>query len=330
MNTLNKNQRRQKTDDGRRMTETCPSFVFCSLSSVLCLALLCCCLTAYGDEILINRVDVSGILDADNTTGPEMPLDVDIQTPPQIHWIGSKVTSPMLVPVTNPVVKVKDISRNTENNHSSYIYGPPSSGTSSSPTADDLRNIIEQIRSLSIEREQPPVTENKVQKTEDKEQKTDDAGLKTDDNKPKIENPSSALSPQPSELGDGLRQDIDALLKDPNRIANPLQLAEILFKIGKLGPAAVCYKQALATTAPDDPCSANERAWVLFQIGNCLKFDDPNAAKDSFAQLLRTYPDSPWSDAAKTCHELTAFLQQENPNKLIRELNPPSVNKPVQ
>jgi tetratricopeptide (TPR) repeat protein len=242
----------------------------------------------------------------------------------------------MLAPVTNPVVKVKDVSRNPENNHPSYIYGPPVSGTTSSPEADDLRNIIEQIRSLNIEREQPPVTENKVQKTEDRKQKTDDGVQRTEDSNvlSVISPPSPALRSeakkgQSSELSDQVLQQVNENLKDPNHIANPLQLAEILFKIGKLGPAAVCYKQALTSIAPDDPASANERAWILFQIGNCLKFDDPNAAKDSFAQLLRTYPDSPWSDAAKTCHELTAFLQQENPDKLILDFNPPAADKPV-
>jgi hypothetical protein len=116
-------------------------------------------------------------------------------------------------------------------------------------------------------------------------------------------------------------QAVQHLLKDPNHIPNALELAEILYRSGKPGPAGLCYKQALNSIAADDPNRAGERAWVLFQIGNCLKYDDPNTARESYAELIRTHLDSPWAEIAKSEHGLIDWYQQDQPRKLIQELN---------
>jgi hypothetical protein len=94
-----------------------------------------------------------------------------------------------------------------------------------------------------------------------------------------------------------------------------------LFRSGRMVSAGLCYKQALKTIPTDDPNLGTERAWILFQIGNCLKDEDPNTAKESYAELIRTHPDSPWTEIARVRHGLIEWNQQEKPGELIRQLN---------
>ena len=192
---------------------------------------------------------------------------------------------------------------------------------------DDLKQIIAQIRSIQFEPptvgqdepsaagqaepQQPATPENKNQKTEDREQKTE--------SQPSFDVADSETNNDKMMSNQTLHK-VDELLKDPNSIANPLELAEVLFQTGALGPAGLCYKQAFASIAADDPNVASERAWILFQTGNCLKDNDPNASKESYAELIRTHPDSPWAEIAKTKHGLLDWYQQEQPRKLIEEL----------
>jgi len=164
--------------------------------------------------------------------------------------------------------------------------------------SSDLKLIIEQIRTMSFEPKQP---EGGGQKTEDREQKTEEI--------------QKTQEQAPSET-----QILEELLKDPNHITTPLELAEVLFKSGRIYPAGLCYKQALLSMDANDANKAEQRAWILFQIGNCLKYKDPNTARDSFAELVRTQPNSNWAQIAKTEHDLVEWYLQESPKKLIEEL----------
>jgi len=186
---------------------------------------------------------------------------------------------------------------------------------------NDLKQIIEQIRSIQFESPAVGHIEPSAAGQAEPQQPA-----MPEDEKQKIESqPSpdvvvvSAVNNDKSMSNQTLHK-VDELLKDPNAIANPLELAEVLFQTGVLEPAGLCYKQALVSIAANDPNVASERAWILFQIGNCLKDNDPNASKESYAELIRTHPDSPWAEIAKTKHGLLDWYQQEQPRKLIEEL----------
>jgi tetratricopeptide (TPR) repeat protein len=99
------------------------------------------------------------------------------------------------------------------------------------------------------------------------------------------------------------------------------ELAEVLFKSGRFSEAGQCYKRAYELLPADDANLVSDKNWILFQMGNCIEYDDPNTARENFAQLLRTNPSSPWADVAKFRHDLTDWLQKEQPKKLIEELN---------
>jgi len=109
------------------------------------------------------------------------------------------------------------------------------------------------------------------------------------------------------------------LSKHPDRLENPLKLAEVLFLSGNTKEATVFYQEALGRKGTDDARSAQDRAWILFQIGNCLRTDDPPTAKRMYRQLIGEYPDSPWVDLAKAQDKLIDWYQTDKPRTLIEE-----------
>ena len=144
---------------------------------------------------------------------------------------------------------------------------------------DELKKMIELVRSVKLEPRQPvpPVAALAAEQT------------------------SQPLQTQPDEnsTSNEMLRLVENQLKDPNSIGNPFELAEILFKSGKQVQAGICYKQALKVLPADDPNFATERAWILFQIGNCFKDEDPNTARESYTELIRTHSNSPWAEIAK-------------------------------
>jgi hypothetical protein len=120
-------------------------------------------------------------------------------------------------------------------------------------------------------------------------------------------------------LTDSTLQIIREVCEDPcqARLENPFELAEIMFRCGHLREASILYRQSLAgrTTETQTP---GQRAWVLFQIGNCLRDDDRSAARKMYRQLIAEYPDSPWTDLARAQEELLGWYQKEQPEVLTR------------
>ncbi len=119
-------------------------------------------------------------------------------------------------------------------------------------------------------------------------------------------------------------ENISQSATERNQLGNPLELAEILFRSGHLEQAAVFYEQALNRKDPNDvkdPALAQDRAWILFQIGNCLgqvpMYIGMPAAKKMYRQLIVEYPNSPWTDLAKAREKLIDWYLSEKPQTLI-------------
>ena len=109
------------------------------------------------------------------------------------------------------------------------------------------------------------------------------------------------------------------LTKQPEKVHNPFELGETLFLSDNLQEAAIFYKEALRRQDPNDITSAQDRAWLLFQTGNCLRDYDMVAAKENFGKLVTEYPDLPWADLARIQIDLIDWYTQNNPNELIQE-----------
>jgi hypothetical protein len=188
---------------------------------------------------------------------------------------------------------------------------------------DELKQMIEQIKSVKFEPPKPA------------QQSASAVPVDTE----RSDGPASATitaaaaaepAPQPIQTqfaghstSDETLKLVENQLKDTNLISNPFELAEILFKSGRQAQAGICYKQALKVLPADDPNVATERAWILFQIGNCLKDEDPNTARESYAELIRTHSTSPWAEIAKARYGIIELYQQDNPVELIQQLNKP-------
>ena len=114
-------------------------------------------------------------------------------------------------------------------------------------------------------------------------------------------------------------QTIRSLSQDPGNLHNPFELGETLFLSGYLKEAAKFYQEALKRKSLDDVSSARDRAWILFQIGNCLRNADRPEAIKKYGQLITEYPDSPWKGLAEARRTLLSWYIKDEPRKLITE-----------
>jgi len=112
---------------------------------------------------------------------------------------------------------------------------------------------------------------------------------------------------------------IEKLAEDSNQLSEPFELAEILFKSKHFKQAAKCYQYALERTDPNQPDPALRRCWILLQIGNCLREDNPSQAKEAYGRLITEYPNSPWTDLAQAQVDLIDWYEQNKPETLIAE-----------
>ncbi len=182
---------------------------------------------------------------------------------------------------------------------------------------NELARIIEQIRSINLELQkevfEPVIVPDKASKVEPNEVVLEDKDVK--------EQQKKEIEPSPPN-GIIARQTVQIIRKfsqDPNNLKNPFELAETLFLSGYLKEAAIFYKEALKRKSPNDVDFARDRAWILFQIGNCLRNEDRPAAIKFYGQLIIEYPDSPWKEFAEIRRTLLDWYLKEEPKKFIDE-----------
>jgi TolA-binding protein len=202
---------------------------------------------------------------------------------------------------------------------------------------DELRQIIEQIRSVEfqLQSETPePVTVAELLSTAKPGETPPDIQATHEPEKKETEfmhqSTSGELSDEKKDaqgtgplhyraVTDQTLQIFEDKSQNPEQLNNPFELAEVLFLSGHLKQALACYREALKREDPDKARSGHDRAWILFQIGNCLQDVDRPKAMETYRQLIAEYPDSPWTDLAKAQDKLTDWLQNDKPAKLITE-----------
>lgn len=114
-------------------------------------------------------------------------------------------------------------------------------------------------------------------------------------------------------------QMLEDVTQHPEQLNNPLELAEVLFLSGHPKQALACYQEALKRKQPQDTRSANDRAWILFQIANCLRDIDRPSAMETYRRLIVEYPDSPWTELAKAHDKLVDWFDKDKPLSLITQ-----------
>jgi tetratricopeptide (TPR) repeat protein len=182
---------------------------------------------------------------------------------------------------------------------------------------NELKRIIEQIRSINVELRkntyEPVIVPDKVLIDEPNEVVEKDKDTKEQQKKEIESGPREGIIAKQTE------QILKKLSQNPSNLHNPFELGETLFLSGNLKEAAICYQEALKRNTTNDANSARDRAWILFQIGNCLRNDDPPAAIQIYGQLITEYPNSTWKEFAETRRALLDWYLKEEPQKLINE-----------
>lgn len=185
-----------------------------------------------------------------------------------------------------------------------------------------LNDLIRRIRSVRFEDETPePAFTAPTEPTTP----THAASIAGPARKPQVvpaapmPTPASLNSPTepPASLTPETLKKLSTALKDPNEVHDPLEMAELLFLSGRQTEATVFYEKALALTQPNDPATESDRAWILFQLGNCLRQTDMARARDMYMRLVSEYPGSPWTELAKAHGRLITWYQNARPEQLM-------------
>jgi tetratricopeptide (TPR) repeat protein len=185
-------------------------------------------------------------------------------------------------------------------------------------TKSELRKMIEQIRSIDFELpkdtfEPAVVVPESVPKNEPNEIAPKDVKeqqKKVPEKHTKIS--GGMITTQTLEI-------IKKISQNPGDLENPFELGETLFLSGYIGEAVIFYREALKRKSPDKADSAQDRAWILFQIGNCLRDVDRPEAINTYGQLITEYPNSPWKELAEVRRALLDWYLKEEPSKLLKE-----------
>jgi tetratricopeptide (TPR) repeat protein len=181
---------------------------------------------------------------------------------------------------------------------------------------DELKRLIQQVRSIEFKPQktsEPPIVTEPAPTTEPNKTSLNVESQKG--NKRKTADVKLPYEP----ITDQTLQMLKNLSQHPEQVNNPFQLAEVLFLGGCLKEAAIFYQEALNHIGKDSGRPAEDRAWILFQIGNCLRNDDPPAAMKTYRQLITEYPSAPWTEMAKTLETLIDWLQKDKPRESITE-----------
>lgn len=186
-----------------------------------------------------------------------------------------------------------------------------------------LKQMIEQVRSMQFGQEQKPAASPSMVPA--KPPAIDpNAGIPAI--QPRLATAKPDVEPKlPAEkVTDQTLQKLKALAEQPGNVGDPLGLGEILFCGGSLEAAARFYGEALKRIDPNDPNASENRPWILFQIGNCLRESDRPAAAKTYAQLLSEYPQSPWTEMGKAESKIIEWYLRDEPQKLMKEPKQPT------
>lgn len=188
---------------------------------------------------------------------------------------------------------------------------------------EELRRLICQIRSVRLKRgaqgHGSAATES-IAKPPSQE-----AGAKSASAQETTEEPSRTQQ-EKSKAGPAVPEEtiaretlqlLENLSQDPDQLQRPAEVAEILFLSGRLEKAAAFYQQALQQIDPNDTSTAHDRAWILFQIGNCLRDADPATAGNMYRKLLSEFPDSPWTHLARVWEQFAQWYEKDDPYALL-------------
>lgn len=186
---------------------------------------------------------------------------------------------------------------------------------------NELRKMLEQIRLVEFRTAEKSAESVKVTKKviadDPNEAKSAQQGLEkqaSEKSRPQIE--QSRLEGVLSEQTLQIFNDVSG---DLSQLENPVELAEILYLGGRLKEAGIVYRQAISRIDSEGADAFGDRAWILFQLGNCLRDEDFVEARKFYREVISRYPECPWVDLAKAEDELLGWFERENLKVLLED-----------
>jgi hypothetical protein len=186
-----------------------------------------------------------------------------------------------------------------------------------------LKRLIRQVRLLTLNDRSPappsaPTADPRAEAETPAPVVTNAANIE-----PAPPEPVASAAPQtPPVLSPKTQSTLEGLQKNTRRVRDPLDVAELLFLSGRPTEAAAFYEEALRRTSAGDTGAAADRAWILFQLGNCLRETDATKAQDAYMKLIAQYPDSPWTEMARASGRLLTWYQSTRPDQLVAQSRP--------
>jgi len=274
---------------------------------------LCCRIVIALSTVCISNSIVSG---------ESLPEDANIVNT-SAYDAGDKDTSPLENDLLITSIPITDISRKLWKDRITYLKN-----TDSDTSSDEIETLIDQIKSIEFglqnQIQEPIVTLEPIKKDKHaikaQSNETEPVTLATQTPEPvKPEHTISQNRLQSIQIKEQTLQIFKDMSQKPEQLQNPFELAEILFNGNCLTEAAKCYRQALDRISADDTDQHSGKAWLLFQLGNCLQNDDPQTAMQTYKQLTQEYPDSSWADLANAKALLIDWYQKNKPDALINK-----------
>jgi hypothetical protein len=106
----------------------------------------------------------------------------------------------------------------------------------------------------------------------------------------------------------------------PDKVADPLGLADALYLGGRLAEASTFYERVLmgvgagaGAGAGAGGGSSDTKAWALYQMANCRRSSDPAAAVAFYKRVAAEYPKSPWAGVSAVQQRLLEWYQTVGP-----------------
>jgi len=182
-----------------------------------------------------------------------------------------------------------------------------------------LAQLIKQIRSVDFTAGgQPSAFDLPTESYEPKEPEAPEP-LPIEPWKTALETPRISASAEKTAPPPASDEALKRLVQNADDIQNPLELAELLFLSSRRAEAAVLYQKALDRLDMNAPATREDRAWILFQLGNCLRETDMIRARDMYVKLVTEYPDCPWTELAQAHGRLIAWYQKARPEQLLNQ-----------
>lgn len=166
--------------------------------------------------------------------------------------------------------------------------------------AQRMRKLIEKINTMALPSQQPTPKTNKP------------APVSTPKTKPQ---PKPVAAPKAPEILSG--QTLKELrTRMPESVADPIQLGDALFHGGHKAEALRVYQSVLENTT-----DAQDRGWLLYQMGCCLIETKPTEAKTYFRQVRKELPQTHWGQLAAIQLDLVEWTDRNQPTQFLEDLH---------